>query len=91
MTDQPSNAPTDLKDLGREDARDDAQAAAILSDANLAETPGGGGLGGADADGGTAGATGGPSLNTPSDISASAGEAGAAREARLRSTDETTR
>jgi len=95
MTDQPSNAPTDLKDMGDQavptDARDDASAAAILSDSRLEDMPGGGGLGGGDAAGGANAPTGGASPNMPADGNVSAGDAGAAREAIRRSTDETAR
>nr|WP_317893539.1 hypothetical protein [uncultured Sphingomonas sp.] len=41
-TNQPSNAP----ETPQSDASDDATAAAVLTDARLDETPGGGGLGG---------------------------------------------
>ena len=91
MTDQPSNAPTDLKDNTAADARDDAEAAAVLSDARMEDEPGGGGLGGDDAGTGAIGQVGGASPNSPSDVLASAGDAAAPREARMTSTDETTR
>lgn len=91
MPDQPSNAPADLKDQATTDARDDAEAAAVLSDARMEDEPGGGGLGGDDAGRGAAGEVGGASPSTPSDVQASAGDAAAPREARIRTTDETTR
>jgi len=61
-TEQPSNA-TDTP-IGT-DARDDLSAADILSDEQLDDAPGGGGLGGAAAVPGTARATGGAAPNAP--------------------------
>lgn len=102
MADQPSNAPTDLKDgVTPNDVGEDATATAILSDDRLEGNPGGGGLrgsgsggggsGGDDAAGGGIARTGGLSPNTPADGGVTAGDANASAEAIRRSTDETTR
>jgi len=87
VSEQPSSAPTDLTDLDAPagDARDDADAGAVLRETAAPDTPGGGGLGGDDA--GTAQAAGGPAPNSPVDGLASAGDAGAAREAGRLATD----
>lgn len=68
-TDQPSNAPDGAID---QDARDDANAAAVLNDDTLDLPPGGGGLGGAAA-GGQGAAPGGTSPNSPIDVPLPAG------------------
>ncbi|WP_294390139.1 hypothetical protein [uncultured Sphingomonas sp.] len=87
-TEQPNTAPLNASP----EPRDDLNAAAVLSDDQLDQTPGGGGIlrEGPDPDplGGSQKAPTGTSPNAPQDTGVASGDVNAEREAQLRSLDE---
>ena len=86
-TEQPSNAADAPLSA---DARDDRNAASVLSDEQLDDAPGGGGLGGAAAVTGSARASGGAAPNAPlADAMGGVGEDEAGTEARTRAAGDT--
>jgi hypothetical protein len=83
-TEQPNVAPDDIKP----EPNDADTAATVLDDAQMDRTPGGGGLGGADAADPLSGAgrtSGGQTPNSPIDVPVPHGDGDPTREAQLRS------
>ncbi len=87
MIEQPNVAPDDIKP----EPNDAETAATVLDDAQMNETPGGGGLGGADATdplSGSGKVSGGAAPNSPIDIPVPHGGGDPIREAQVRSLDD---
>ncbi|WP_374942987.1 hypothetical protein [Sphingomonas sp.] len=83
----PTNDPSNATDVPQ-DAREEATPGAVLNDADVDDSPGGGGLGGAAAANalGSGRTPGGASPNAPIDTGVDAGDAGATAEAKVLAT-----